>query len=416
MNKSWVAISIACVLIFSQSALCQWTKSALPEGNRDVICIATNGNTIFAGSNMGVFVSTDTGATWSWTDSTHLPFGNVMALMLKDNKLFAGVGSSLHGTPGVYVSTDSGRVWTATNNSILKNTDVWALASIGENLFAGAADSGVFLSTNGGASWTAVNSGLSGEGVHVFTVIGTTLYAGTGNGVYLSPNNGASWLSANNGIIGEDIWGIAVSGNYLLVGTLTDGMFRYSLNGAFWAQDNTGLPYPRVDWVHALAVSGTTVFAATQGGGVFESTNNGASWTAINTGLTDLFIYSLAVNDNYLYAGGGNYDVWRRPLSEITAASSPRQNAAQIKPCLHISTLASLRASVFLTYSIQSPCFVQLDIFSMSGRRIAVIDKGEKTTGSYSVMVEKGIVGDGVYVCRFRAGNYEESHLLGGIK
>jgi hypothetical protein len=80
-----------------------------------------------------------------------------------------------------------------------------------------------------------------------------------------------------------------------------------------------------------------------------------------------------------------------------------------------VGTAGSSRAAV-LTYGIASPCFVELDICSISGRRIVEIDKGDRTPGRYSVTIEKGVVEDGMYVCRLRAGNYEESQLLGAIK
>ena len=49
----------------------------------------------------------------------------------------------------------------------------------------------------------------------------------------------------------------------------------------------------------ALAINPTTpatLYAGTSGGGVFKSTDSGGTWAAANTGLTNLSVFSLAIN------------------------------------------------------------------------------------------------------------------------
>jgi hypothetical protein len=58
-----------------------------------------------------------------------------------------------------------------------------------------------------------------------------------------------------------------------------------------------------------------TLYAGTSGGGVFKSTDGGANWSAANSGLTNLSIYSLAINPTMLYAGtwyGGAFALQHR--------------------------------------------------------------------------------------------------------
>ena len=105
-------------------------------------------------------------------------------------------------------------------------------------------------------AWTKVTS--NEVYVTVFTVIGSTIFAGTnGVGVLVSTNNGTTWTAAN------------------------------------------GSPTQ----ISCSAVIGTNLFVGTEGSGVFLSTNNGSSWTQINNGLSNIFVNTLAVSGTNLFAG-----------------------------------------------------------------------------------------------------------------
>jgi len=84
---------------------------------------------------------------------TNPSFVRALAFSADGTKLFAGTDG------GIFLSTDNGTSWTAVNTG-LTNTTVHALAVSGANLYAGT-EGGVFLSTDNGTSWTAVNTGLT---------------------------------------------------------------------------------------------------------------------------------------------------------------------------------------------------------------------------------------------------------------
>jgi hypothetical protein len=69
-----------------------------------------------------------------------------------------------------------------------------------------------------------------------------------------------------------------------------------------------------------------------------------------------------------------------------------------------------------LNYSIQSPGLAQLTIYTVSGKRAAVIDQGERMPGEYSVRFDVSRIPAGMYVCRFQAGSYQESNRIMVIK
>jgi len=89
------------------------------------------------------------------------------------------------------------------------------------------------------------------------------------------------------------------------------------------------------------------------------------------------------------------------------------QEAHPLHTGIHLVTLHS---SIMLNYAIQSPCFVQLGIYTISGKKVAVIENGERASGEYSVSFNAGKIPAGLYVYRFQAGSYQESNRIMVIK
>ena len=186
----------------------------------------------------------------------------VNAFLRSGTNLFAGTNG------GVFLSTNDGTNWTAVNTG-LTNYNVFALAVSSTNpfftnLFAGT-EEGVFLSISNGTSWTAVDSGLTNNGgneVLALAVSGTNLFAGTGRGVFLSTNNGTSWSAVDSGLTGISALSFAISGSNLFAGT-SGGIFLSTDNGASWTPVDSGLTN---SYVFALAICGKNLFAGTDGG------------------------------------------------------------------------------------------------------------------------------------------------------
>jgi hypothetical protein len=312
-----------------------WQNASTGLGDPAVYSLAASGTHIFAGtygagSGVGVWVSTDSGSSWS---ATAAPATGVIALAVTGSNVFAASG-------GVIRSTDNGMNWTES----LPNLGIRALAIHGTNIFA--AGSGVHVSTDNGTTWTNVSNGLLYP-VATLATGGTTLFAGHDRGgVYRSQNNGTTWEAASPGLISTDIRAFIVGEPNLLVGTWGARVFRttdngtnwqgasigltdteiisftthasrvfaggYSLpgdgvsvstnNGLNWQAANTGLP-PNT-YVSSFASMGTNLFAGTISG-VYLSTNDGASWDEVNSGLTFPIVSSLAVMGSNLFAGTG---------------------------------------------------------------------------------------------------------------
>lgn len=115
-----------------------WTQISIGGTNTEVVlCLAVNGNDVFAGTdNGGVFRSTNGGLNWY---RTSFNAGSVLSLKINSNNIFAGVGFSPW---GVYLSTNNGVNWIYKKQG-LNNVIVWSLTTTSQYIFAGT-DSGVY--------------------------------------------------------------------------------------------------------------------------------------------------------------------------------------------------------------------------------------------------------------------------------
>ncbi len=299
-------------------------------GDLPVWCLAKSGRTVFAGTDDGVFRSTDLGATWTAQNS--------------------GLQDSLFG--------DRLEIRRIVTKSAKGGSQLW--------IFAGTALSGVFRSTDDGESWQAINAGLMDKRILDLTRNAGTdslagmLYAATEFGVFRSTDNGDHWTSANHGLgysSVESLAGYSVKGNdgeCIIAGTYGGGVFRTTNSGGDWITVNSGLRTWDVESVAALSLgedSATIWFAvappfvfrksncdtawspvaggltSSQAGsfavfppnpgpsryifawgshGVFRSQDTGKTWNSSNAELTDATVWGLVMKDSALYAGTSN--------------------------------------------------------------------------------------------------------------
>jgi hypothetical protein len=341
-----------------------WTKINTGLTDTAVKCLAMNGTALVAGTNSGVFFSTDTttwvkintglayhsihalivngadlwagsykttaivdggiyrfsDATQSWTGATAFNAGYVNALAVKaPNVIFAGTAA------GMFRTSNNGDVWemNSTNFASTNTYNVQSVAVAEKYLFAGIAYSGVYRALNDGGMW--YDNGRQGEiwyraGVGISspypmrvsafaTISNSTLLVGTFNGAYRSLDTGNTWTLRTLDITGlyTDVSAFTVMGSTILAGYSNGGgVYRSLDNGTTWTHIGAGLPPTRI---RALAANGSTLFAGTNRG-IYVSANNGDNWTKANTGLTDTNVWSFAVNSTRIFAGTGSGGVF----------------------------------------------------------------------------------------------------------
>jgi hypothetical protein len=205
-----------------------WPESD-SNGTEDINGFSSIGGSIFAGTDHGVFLSTDYGMNWKAVNTGFpplAPFGfapQALRIAAQGTDLFVG-GTSLE---GIFFSSNSGASWTAVDSGLTNTSKFIAgLAAIGSKIFAGVFETsltgGVFVTTNNGSSWNPVDTGLKDHKIDILTSSGTFLFAGTNSELFLSTNEGAMWYNISNGTpidsLGTGIGTIAVINSQLFVG------------------------------------------------------------------------------------------------------------------------------------------------------------------------------------------------------
>ena len=294
-------------------------------------CFATLGTTLFAGTDGGVFKSTDNGATWS-SSSNGIARPLVFSLTVIGIDIFAGTKY------GLFRSSDNGLTWTEPNKEFA--TGVSKMVVVGDYLFVDAVGDGSFgfyglyRSNDRGLTWIKVDTFSWGGS---FAEMGGDLYASSstfGNyQVYRTSDKGYSWeRTARAGLPENKPLNHMVSKGSDLLGVVYESdsdnklskvsLFKSIDKSENWTLVSTGLP---VAYLYTLAVEGNNLFVSSEKG-VYRSTDNGVSWVSANTGLSKVSVYTLGIAGDNLLAGtnGGVFNTTNNGTSWVSSSTGLR--------------------------------------------------------------------------------------------
>jgi photosystem II stability/assembly factor-like uncharacterized protein len=369
----------------------QWIQPYFPIATEVVVLsfASIDSNFFAATSNDGIFLSKDSGITWSATPDSGLNCTYVYSLAKIGTSLFAGTDT------GVFRSIDKSKTWSAVNTG-LPGTRIYALAANGTNLFAasqtiraGHAGDDLFISKDSGVSWTLTGTPFPDTfSIYTLSSNGSEFLAGGDMGAFLTTDNGTTWTPLGL----SNVISIAAKGSILVMGTF-GGVEVLDDNGDRWFSD--GLIK---EDVYSLALSGTNIFAGTYPDGVFLSTDSGASWKACGL-ASDTLVYNFAITGADLFAGT-DLGIWRRPLSVMinTSAVAPTRFSIQSissypNPCSQSATI---------TFSSTSSVDGEVTILNLLGVEVARIFSGELSAGEHSFTWDASGMAAGIYFCKVR--------------
>ena len=271
------------------SPLGPWTRIGPGLEGREVLSLAVAGRQILAGTDDGLFLSSDPAAPWR-----RLP------------TLVGGV--DLH--PRV--------------------TDVVALS---DQVLLAASMQGILRSVDGGATWRRPSLGMWGPASSL-AVSGRTLglvLASTPLGFFKSVDGGDRWVLVSRGLGPTEAHTIAFvpSDDRMVYATSTRGLFRSKDQGATWSQVTGGIPYTDITGL-AIRPDGRTLYASDfTWGGIFRSQNGGETWERLSAeGLVSDRVWTLSVDptapDRVLVASpsGGLHMLAPPPLPLAAAGGS----------------------------------------------------------------------------------------------
>ena len=449
-----------------------WMSHEIGENWVGVTNFKEDGQNIFAATNYGVFLSTNTGITWQSRGLTGIFVHN---LIIDNPYILAGTHQ------GIYLSFDYGLTWMLENDGLL-SSEVTSLAFSNSILYAGTYGYGVFLSTDDGESWSSFNNGLthmyvSGVGVtedyllagtnggiyrtssfidqwqkvannfdsRNFVFTGNEVIASSDEGVLRSTDDGNTWTLIDN-IGGYQCWSVLKNDQTIIAGYNQKGIRISTDNGLNWHYSNTGLP--NYSTINTLELSDNRILAGTSGTGVYlsddygqswyqseldttqiwtlynyrqyifgcggrgicQSNDNGMNWFWINRGLINYFVKALAADGEYLFSGIADAAVWRRPLSELSEVMDIKQNPSSFS--LSQNYPNPFNPSTMISYSIPRNSFVHLKVFDILGNEVAELVKEQKPAGSYEVKFDAALLPSGVYFYQLTAGEFIQTKKM----
>jgi len=397
---------IALLIVMPSKSHSQWVHVNGPSG--ETLVLATKGDSIFAGTDGGgVLYSLDDGLDWY---NSALDSGYMYSIAYDGNSIFASSGI------GTYLSTNNGTSW----HSALGQT-ANAFAFFDNKVFA-ATESGIYISTNEGKGWYSSDSGITkSTDVSSITVCDTSIVIGSYGGmtpehswfvVLRSTDKGISWNLPDTAFTADYINVVTTHGQNIFAGTNHSGIYRSTNEGRTWSLASTGLTSLAVN---CFAVSGTAVFAATESG-VFLSTNEGGQWWQTNSGLSDTSVASLVVSGKYLLASTQSHGVWRRLLSEMVTSVKELNDIIPNKFSLLQNYPNPFNPKTVISYQLPVNALVTLKVFDELGQLVRILVNENQTSGTHSVPFNAGSLSSGVYFYRLEAGNFVQTKKLVVLK
>lgn len=243
---------------------------------------------VYAASDSGLFVSRDSGASWS---KVATPRRKVNDAALFRDTLFAATEA------GLYRSADNGASWL---DPLWPTERFPRLLVRGERLFA-TTQTDLWRLGPDAAPWTRIHLGMAGQYLD-FATLGRTEIIGSNAGVALS-EEGGPWEVAKTSFTptSPNLQALTHDGNLILAGSDGRGAFVSSDRGRTWTMRSHPYQYGGVYGILANAMHDGIWYSTTLKG-IHRSADSGTTWDLANTGLpTDFSSYGFLENGTRLW-------------------------------------------------------------------------------------------------------------------
>lgn len=297
----------------------KWEKINIGVEARKINDLQFFNNTIFAGTDSGICISSDAGITWTNYNTPDRKL-NVRKIFFDSNVLFLGTKNA-----GVYTSSDFGVTWVPTNQGIqtlfaLNYPEISSFISDSIYIYAGLPTislntqkpAQIYRKRKDQTTWKPFDSGLEFIGVRVFYKYEERVYAGTWEGVCVFEPAISKWIKYGDSNLSFIRFHMKKSILFCSVEQQNIGIMISSNGGYSWKISNTGVSSDDMVW--SFSVDNKNNIYCTSYGTVFLSSNEGNTWTKIGDGLPQESILSSTVIGNYIFVGTNWNGIWKFKL------------------------------------------------------------------------------------------------------
>jgi hypothetical protein len=394
-------------LIVAGPAAAQWSRVvALPQS--DIFSVWSNGDTIVAGADTAVYVSTNGGAIWKRSAKLASGVNSIRAALVHNGRLYAGTFGQ-----GVFVSNDLGTSWLGFSQGLVGGIGnavltISGLALQGETLYAATEGAGAWSRNLASGSWAQF-------GDHTIQAFQATNMDG---GIAAGPSRLLAGGGFNGTVFfrdpGQADWTVSLlfndhfapglaplnaiwTGRRWVVGS-NIGIFHSATGQEPWAFVDFGLsPLFFV----GLVLHGTDLFASLGAGGgslVAVSRDDGFTWQNLDT-LAAVGIYRLATHGSDLYAGRVD-GLWRRSIGTVSlpdpvAVSHLRFAVAGAQP---------IGDDAVFRFDLPASGPIVIEVFDVAGRRAVDTIREFSPAGTHEIAWSARALRPGIYLARMTAG------------
>lgn len=296
---------------------------AMSTDGAQVLAIAVSPSdsaVVLAGTEDGLFRSTDGGAVW-----TEIDLGGTTQVsdIAFDPNSTSRVFVATRGR-GVFVSSDNGATWQADNDGLttLQATSI-AFSSDSSRVYVGTKFitneiGGLYRRDAGETAWTFARS-TDVDTVAVDPSDRNYVYIGNTVGIFVTTDGGPTLLRADQGLAAKTAKHILVSNitdattnNRVIYAASAGALYRTSNKGVTWTAFGRSLPGAALNKIALHPTDNDELYVATFGSGVYRTiaatnpTGASVTFSAVNTGLQSLYANTVAIdptNPQTLYVG-----------------------------------------------------------------------------------------------------------------
>lgn len=413
MRLSRMVFATAAVAVLAAPAASQATRiTALPAS--DVFSIQVVGDTIAAGMDTVVFVSTDAGVTWRKSSRPSREAKLIDAVFVRNRRLFAGTFGL-----GVFVSDDLGATWQPFNQGLVggfldSQLDVSDLEVRGDNLLVSTFGAGVYArnlaSTGGWQPFGAAFEPNQAANVNDLALGGTRLLACAGaNGMTFRRDPGdADWivsLLGNTGLRpGTSAQAALFTRDHWVVGT-NAGVFLSATGQEPWTPSSTRLVGLSQS---TFAQVEQTLFAAFDSVSTIlmsKSHDGGTTWV-VQERVRGPFAYKLAVHGSDLFVARSD-GLFVQPVPQETTSVGPGPAGRRLQ--FSLAGPQPIRDLARFRFELPVAARTTLEVFDVTGRRAAESIESFLSAGPHEVTVSARTLPPGVYAARLTSNLEHES-------